>query len=357
MAGKGPTTRANLSASPPLSVVMPVHNALPYLDEAIDSILGQTFGDFEFVILDDASNDGSKERLRQWAERDSRIRLLEVEENLGPVRSSNMVATAATAPVVARMDADDISFPTRLAEELELLRAHEGVGLVASLCDMIDAEGRRIREPELWRLSRRSPFVPFAHGAIMYRRAVFEEVGRYREEAEYWEDQDLIVRMAAVADVAVIPRPLYRVRQTATSTRAVCGQENLELALDRAYDATEQIAAKRASRTPAEGAGANPRKLHPRVFIALGSLTLWSGGRPRLFRRFLSRANLSWNIWTANALIWTAWASASPSTLRLFLMMLLRMRNLLTIGMPTDRPVRWRPLRGAEAMQQSEAQP
>ena len=73
-----------VAETPKVSVVMPVHNAMPYLDIAVESILGQTFEDFEFVILDDASTDGSRERLREWAARDERIRLLEVKHNLGP---------------------------------------------------------------------------------------------------------------------------------------------------------------------------------------------------------------------------------------------------------------------------------
>lgn len=169
---------------------MPVHNALPHLDEAVESILGQTFGAFEFVILDDASTDRSTDRLRHWASQDPRIRLLRAEANLGPVGSSNMVARAARTPFFARMDADDVSYPDRLAEEIELLSEHADVGVVASLCDMIDRAGRRIRKAEGWRLSRRSVFVPFAHGAMMYRREIFDQVGGYREQCEYWEDQN-----------------------------------------------------------------------------------------------------------------------------------------------------------------------
>ena len=82
------STPVHSAATPPLSVVMPVHNALPHLDEAIESIVGQTYKDFEFVILDDASTDGSTERLREWAKRDPRIRLIEVKINLGPALSS-----------------------------------------------------------------------------------------------------------------------------------------------------------------------------------------------------------------------------------------------------------------------------
>src|SRR6476646_984761 len=93
--------------SPKVSVLMPVHNALPHLDAAVESILGQTFGDFTFIILDDASTDGSTERLREWAERDSRIRLIKEPLNLGPALSSERIAREATTPIVARSDADD----------------------------------------------------------------------------------------------------------------------------------------------------------------------------------------------------------------------------------------------------------
>src|SRR3954447_21307048 len=92
-------TRTTAADSPQLSVVMPVHNALPYLDAAIESILGQTHSDFEFVILNDGSTDGSPERLRHWASRDARIRLIDGKGPLGPALSSQRVATAAKAPI------------------------------------------------------------------------------------------------------------------------------------------------------------------------------------------------------------------------------------------------------------------
>src|SRR6266498_1262940 len=104
----------NLTNQPLISVVMPVLNALPFLDESIRSILAQSFGDFEFVILDDASNDGSREVLHEWSQRDRRISFYESRHHLGLSGSSNFVVSKARAPVVARMDADDISHPDRL---------------------------------------------------------------------------------------------------------------------------------------------------------------------------------------------------------------------------------------------------
>ena len=313
-----------------ISVVMPVYNALPYLDEAIESILRQSFGQFEFVIVDDASTDGSTARLREWAAKDKRIRLIELTENLGPAASSEYASRAARAPLVARMDADDISNPDRLASQLEILANQPDVGVVGCLSDGIDADGRPVRAPDLWRLVRRSTAVPFAHGAMMYRRELFERVGGYRMASEYWEDQDLVSRMADVSKVVAIPRPLYRVRQTATSTRAAVDQEKLETAMDLAYRSI---------------LGLSPRedKIDPSVFIALGSVTLWSGARPQLFRRCLRRSNLAFNWRSFAAIVWTAWASISPGSLRAFLRGILAIRNFVArSGLRGNDPVVWK---------------
>lgn len=319
---------------PRISVVMPVYNALPYLDEAIESILRQSFEKFEFVILDDASTDGSTARLREWAAKDKRIRLVELAENLGPAASSERASREARAPIVARMDADDISYPDRLAEQLEILTKHADVGVVGCLSDGIDAEGKTVRGPDLWRLVRRSTAVPFAHGAMMYRHELFERVGGYRMASEYWEDQDLVSRMADVSKVVAIPRPLYRVRQTAVSTRAAVDQEKLETAMDLAYRSM---------------LGLGPRKdrIDPSVFIALGSVILWSGARPRLFHRCVQRASLALNWRSFTALVWTGWAAVSPRSLRAFLRGILAIRNFLaTWRLRSNEMVVWtRPAR------------
>lgn len=323
---------------------MPVHNALPYLDEAIDSILKQTFRDFEFVILDDGSNDGSTERLRHWAAKDKRIRLTEVPKNLGPALSSDRVAREARAPIVARMDADDVSHPERLKLQMEILESNPDVGLVGTLADTIDRTSRTIRGAEGWRLTRKSWFVPFAHGTIAYRRTLFDEVGGYRRECEYWEDQDLVSRFAAVSKVVVIPRALYQVRQSSTSTRAVSAHDRVEQAVDLAYRCIARLEQGRGYDDLLREDGKGTGKLDPRVFIAVGSVQLWSGGKPRMFRRLLRRGRLSFDLWTLSALVWTAWASANAWSLRLFLRLLLNTRNRLISGVSiADEPIVWAP--------------
>jgi len=331
-----------VTETPRVSVVMPVHNALPYLDAAVESILGQTFCDFEFVILDDASTDGSTERLCQWATRDPRIRLLEEKHNLGPALSSERVARAALAPLVARMDADDISYPDRLREELAVFERHPEAGVVACLCDFIDMKGRKLRGSEKWRLARRSPFVPFAHGAMMYRRSVFDRAGGYRRECEYWEDQDLVTRMSAVAPVMVVPQALYRVRLSPTSTRAASDTVKLEHAVDIMYRSTKRLRKRQDYSDLLRSDAPETTKVDPRVFISLGSQLLWAGGKPRFFKRLLRRGDLAADFHTLGALVWTAWASLEPRTLRLFLRSLVFARNLhASLVMRINGPVRW----------------
>src|SRR6267378_4232638 len=136
----------NLTSNPLISVVMPVHNALPFLDESIRSILEQTLSDFEFVILDDASTDGSVELLREWSLRDKRIHLHESKKRLGLSGSSNAVVSKASAPIVARMDADDIAHPDRLRRQWNIIEGGRGdVAIIGTLCNGIDASGREVR--------------------------------------------------------------------------------------------------------------------------------------------------------------------------------------------------------------------
>jgi glycosyltransferase involved in cell wall biosynthesis len=321
---------------------MPVHDALPYLDEAIESILGQTYSDFEFVILDDASTDGSANKLAEWALRDRRIRLVHAEHNLGPALSSQRVASEASAPIVARMDADDIAHPERLAEQLRVLRRHPEVGLVASLYEVIDPDGRLLRQAEPWRLVRHSVFAPFAHGTIMYRRALSERIGGYRAACEFWEDHDFVSRMSAIADVMVIPHALYKFRQSLVSTRVASDRDRVERAVDLMYRSLDRFAL--GSDYEDLLSQENTGKFDPRVFVALGFLVLWAGERPRLFRRLLERGRLSADFNSLSALVWTAWASLNPSTLRAFMRLLRVARNArLSNKLATEEAVRWSP--------------
>lgn len=321
---------------------MPVHNALPYLDAAVESILSQTFTDFEFVILDDASTDGSNAILHKWAARDPRIRLIEEPANLGPAVSSQRVAKAATGSIVARMDADDISLPRRLTAQLQVLDQHPDVGVVGGLYDIIDPSGRIVRGPDLWRLLAPASVPPFGNGPLTYRREVFEQVGGYRRECEFWEDNDLIQRMAAVTRILVLPYSVYQVRQARVSNRLSSNQERVERAVDLMYRARARIDEGRSYEDLIDPGLVDNRKISPQVFISLGSIVLWGGGRPRLFRRLLKRGDLGFDRRSIAALVWTAWGSVEPYSLRAFIRFLLQGRKLRSkLVLRTTEPIQW----------------
>src|SRR5215471_2814075 len=202
----------NSSPNPLISVVMPVHNALPFLDDSIRSILGQTLSEFEFVILDDASTDNTIEHLREWAARDQRIQIHESKQRLGLSGSSNAAIAAARASIVARMDADDIAHPDRLRRQWEIMRNVPDVAAVGTLCNGIDASGREVRPHDRWRIVRRSRYIPFPHGSAMFRRDVFDKVGGYVEAPFGQEDQDLFARMKAHGRIVTLPDVLYSYR-------------------------------------------------------------------------------------------------------------------------------------------------
>lgn len=300
---------------PALSVVMPVLNQLRFIDASVESILGQSFCDFEFVILDDGSTDGSLERLRHWAARDGRIRLLENGSSSGPVPSSNRVVAESRAPLVARMDGDDVAHPDRLRRQMDLLRERPDVILVGSLFDTVDSEGRQLRPADWSRLLRHSPLPPYAHSTILFRRSAFEQVGGYRTSAARWEDVDLSRRMAEAGPILVIAEPLTSVRISDLSSRLRAGESELDRAMDAMY---------RASEDPPADSG---RRLLPDSFVAVGSLHVWQGRRPRVLARLLRQGAIGLDWPSARVLVWSAWADFSPKSLRQALKWIAALRN------------------------------
>jgi glycosyltransferase involved in cell wall biosynthesis len=307
-----------LTANPLISVVMPVHNALPFLDESINSILEQTLSDFEFVILDDLSTDGSVERLREWSLRDRRIRLHESKKRLGLSGSSNAVVARGRAPIVARMDADDIAHPDRLRRQWNIFDGRPDVAAVGTLCNGIDAGGREVRPRDRWRLMRRSRYIPFPHGSAMFRREVFDQVGGYDENAARGEDQDLFSRMAARGRVLTLPDVLYSYRYHSSNATLFNG-----------------------ARTVGESHSQNGNALA--AFYMLGAMRLWAGDPPMLLQPLLQNESVKWNPKTLMILASAIWGHISPPTLRAFLRLSIRARDLLaSVRIKDGRPCEWR---------------
>jgi glycosyl transferase family 2 len=130
--------------APTISAIMPVYNGEAFLAEAIDSILNQTFADFEFIIVDDGSTDKTPEILSGYACRDSRVRVYR-QENKGVAHSVNLAASLATGRYIARMDSDDIALPTRFQLQFDFLESHPEVGVVGGAATVIAVDGRPLR--------------------------------------------------------------------------------------------------------------------------------------------------------------------------------------------------------------------
>src|SRR5688572_12730012 len=129
-----------MSGSPTVSCVMTVYNTAPYLREAVESILGQTFTDFEFIIIDDGSTDASPQILSDYAERDARIRLVS-RPNTGIVKAANEGIGLSRGKYLARMDSDDVALPHRFATQVKYLDEHPDCVLVGSAAMFIDPYG------------------------------------------------------------------------------------------------------------------------------------------------------------------------------------------------------------------------
>ncbi|WP_103030328.1 glycosyltransferase [Salinibacter altiplanensis] len=201
------------------TVLMSVYNGLPYLDQAIESILGQTFSEFEFLIIDDASGDGSREVLKDWAKRDRRIRLIFHDENRGLGYSLNEGVKEARGTWIARMDDDDISFPDRLERQVAYLDDHPNVDILSGWAIDCDADGKPLRLRQVpvshGEIVRLIWTIPMIHPAVIFRREAVLEAGSYSKKLRRRQDYDLWFRCAAEGHrFDNLPEPLIYYRFT-----------------------------------------------------------------------------------------------------------------------------------------------
>ncbi len=341
-----------------VSVVMPVRDALPYLDASIASILGQSHRRLELVIGDDGSTDGSAGRLAEWAGRDSRIRLLPAAgPGLGPSGSSNWVVRHARYPIVARMDADDLSRPRRIEAQLAALQGAPDAVMVGTLFDCVDVRGRTVRPRERSPLADlAAPAAPFRHGSIMFRREAFERAGGYRSVCDYWEDQELYWRMAAVGRVLVLPEAHYAYRYNHGHARLTADADRVERATELGMRCVAACGRGEDYEPLLAAVADPPGKVSPQAVRAVGSLQLWSGRRPRLLKRMLTRARLGLDRGTFAALVWAVCGMTAPATMRRLLRAWARAREARHgRNWPDGRIYEWRPLDRAGRRPEEEA--
>jgi glycosyltransferase involved in cell wall biosynthesis len=217
-----------------ISVVLPVFNGAQFIDQAISSILEQTYPTFELVIVDDGSTDGTWEIIRKFS--DPRIAAIRHETNLGLVPALRTGIAQSTGDWIARHDADDLSASTRFQEQVDYIAIHPDVHLLGTWANVINDSGgsdglttRRLHHPVehvaiRWALLWNSAFV---HGSVMIRRSTLEALGGYSSESTVVpaEDYDLWSRLAERWKTHNLPRELLAYRQTAGGMSATRTQE------------------------------------------------------------------------------------------------------------------------------------
>ena len=201
---------------PRVTVVMAVYNAERFLEEAVSSILSQSWHDFELIVVDDASTDGSFAVVDRFD--DPRIRVIRHQVNQGASLSRNDALSAARGEYIAIMDADDICAPNRLKQQIDFLDAHPQAGLVGcAVYDNIDATGAVLYTsflPEHNEAIQRALMERwcFLHSSIMFRRSLCGSAGVYRTAFEPAEDHDFVLRLAERAEVHNLDEPLVTYR-------------------------------------------------------------------------------------------------------------------------------------------------
>lgn len=228
---------------PQISVIMPVWNSQQYLTEAVESVLAQTFKDFELIALDDGSTDTSLEILQKFENQDSRIRVISGEhQGYSPLLNKGL--SLAQGEYIARMDSDDVCLPNRFEEQVHFLNKNPDYVAVGSQAIRIDPEGDAIAQMEFptdhntidqSQIAGRGKIM---HPASMIRTEALLKINGYRPEFEPGEDFDLFIRLAEVGKLANLSQPLLKYRthlKNVTVTRKEKHCEVKQEALRQAY--------------------------------------------------------------------------------------------------------------------------
>ncbi len=214
--------------------MLPVYNGERYLSEAIESVLGQTFSNFEFIIINDGSTDNTGSILDHYQQQDARIKLY-TQANQGLIASLNTGCSMARGRYIARMDADDISLPQRFKRQVEFMEEHADIGILGTRVDFIDADGKYQKR---WRLPLRPAVIRWsllfrcavAHPSVLMRNEIVKELGYYRTQALHIEDYDLWTRALAITNIANLPEALVKRRswdENVTSQNAKTQRESV----------------------------------------------------------------------------------------------------------------------------------
>lgn len=203
------------SQRPLISVIMPVYNGMPHLKQSVESILKQSYKNFELIIVDDKSTDGSV----LYAKRimDQRVRIIRNLKNLGIANSLNIAIDNAKGEYIARMDADDISVPERLEKQLKFLQKNKSISICGSFAFLINDKGETIgtkKYPEKNKDLKKALnfYSPIIHPTFFGKTTFFNELSGYNPDFEYAEDYELLVRSKGRYEMANVPQYLLKWR-------------------------------------------------------------------------------------------------------------------------------------------------
>jgi glycosyltransferase involved in cell wall biosynthesis len=214
-------------SQPAVTLLMPVLNGMPFLPETLESIARQDYTNWEIIVRDNGSTDGTLEELQRWIPARIPGRVISGEPlKLGP--SLARLVEEAHSELCARIDADDVMYPQRLSMQVAFMQEHPEVGLLGTEVEFIDAEGGL--RPHLTPYSTHDADLrwlvrwinPISHPSVMFRRSVVKRAGNYRDLKPF-EDHDLWFRISLIAELANLPQVLLKYRQHASSTM---GQAN-----------------------------------------------------------------------------------------------------------------------------------
>jgi len=211
-----------VSGATKVTVLMSVYNGERYLREAVESILGQTFADLEFLIINDGSTDGTREILESYT--DSRIRVVH-QANIGIAAALNVGIRLANGEHIAGMDADDVSAPERLARQVELAREDPGVAAISTGARVLRTDREEVRTPRFSDSTLPALLLeknPLVSASVLLRRSALLDVGGYGEQYPYAHDREMWLRLAWAGErFRVVEEPLYIIRKHSASVSVV----------------------------------------------------------------------------------------------------------------------------------------
>ena len=216
-------SHTSLKQTPPaISVLLSVYNADKYVSIAIESILNQSFRDFELIIVDDCSSDASWDICQKYAQQDKRIVAVRNKLNLGGCETLNVGLRLARGRYIARQDNDDWSYPDRLEKQLEFMEAHPDVGIVGGSMEIMN-ENEKVIGKRTYNLTDSEirnkifRYSPFCHPLVMIRKSILDIAGEYNSQYAPADDYDLYFRIGKLSRFANLNDVLLKYRVVSTS--------------------------------------------------------------------------------------------------------------------------------------------